>query len=201
MSIKKRYTGYTEGTMERRVTGAGAYFKNYDITTDTFTTAVTANKLIGATKGGGEFKAIPSIRQVEVDGVPGKVKGMEEIDSWDVTMTANVIEVTADTLAMALAASDITKVEGKNYKCIKGKNTIDVSDYDDNITFLGTVTGFNDPIIIQVYNTLSVAGLTFGTKDKDDTVIPMNFTGHYDASALDEPPFAIFVPVASIVEE
>lgn len=197
--LKKRYTGYTEDTMKRRVTGAGAYFKNYDMAIDTFTTAVTAGKLIGATKGGGTFTAKPNIRQIEIDGVPGKVKGMEEIDSWDVNMTANVIEVSPETIAMALASSSITAVEGKDYKCIKGKNTLDASDYTDNITFLGTVSGFDAPVVIQIYNTLSVDGLTFGTKDKDDTVIAMNFTGHYSAEALDEPPFAIYIPVAAVV--
>ena len=52
MANRKRITGFTETTMKNRQTGAGAYFKNYDIETDTFTTAVAAGKLIGATQGG-----------------------------------------------------------------------------------------------------------------------------------------------------
>lgn len=182
--------------MENRVTGAGAYFKNYDPTTDTFSSAVTAGKLIGATKGGGNFTAKATIRQVEIDGVPGKVKGMEEIDSWDVDMTANVIEVNADTLALALGSATVSTPDAPlNYKKIVGNNTISPEDYQDNITFLGTVSGFDDPIIIQLFNALSMDGLNFGSKDKDDTVIPVKWTGHYDEASLENPPFAIWVPV------
>lgn len=190
----KRYTGYTAKTMENRVTGTGAYFKNYNPATDTFSTAKA--KLIGATKGGGTFTAKANIRTIEIDGVPGKVKGMQEIDSWDVDMTANIIEVNADTIALALGAAKITNsTTPVKYKKIVGKNTIEVSDYQENITFLGTVSGFDTPIIIQVFNALSVEGLTFGTKDKDDTIIPIKWTGHYDADTLDNPPFAIWIPV------
>lgn len=52
MAGKKRLTGYTQNTMKNRQTGAGVYLKNYDIENDTFTTAVAAGKLIGATQGG-----------------------------------------------------------------------------------------------------------------------------------------------------
>lgn len=193
--FRKRYTGYTEKTMENRMTGAGAYFQNYDPMTDTFTSAVASGKLIGATKGGGNFVAKASIRPIEVDGIPGKVKGMEEIDSWDVDMTANILEITAETLKTALGAATISDVEGKNYKKVLGKNTIDAEDYQDNITFLGTVSGFEDPVIVQVFNALSIDGLNVGTKDKDDAVVPVKWTGHYSDASLDNPPFAIWVPV------
>lgn len=196
----KRYTGYTEKTMEHRVTGAGAYFRNYDIETDTFESAVTSGKLIGATKGGGTFSAKPTIRNIEIDGVPGQVKGMSEIDIWTVEMTANIIEVTPETIALALGSYTISDVTEKAYKKVQGKNTIDLSDYENNITFLGTVSGFTDPIIIQVYNALSVDGLTFGTKDKDDTVMSIKFVGNYDEKSLDSPPYAIYVPVKKGVE-
>lgn len=191
--MAKRYTGYTEKTKQNRMTGAGAYYKNYDPTTDTPSTATA--KLIGATKGGGSFMAKANIRTIEIDGIPGKVIGMEEIDSWDVEMTANVIEVTAETIALALGASKTTNpVTPANYTKIEGKNTIDTTDYEDNITFIGTVSGFDTPVIVQVFNALSTDGLSVATKDKDDAVIPMRWTGHYDEDSLDNPPFAIWVP-------
>lgn len=197
--MAKRYSGYTEQTMQNRATGAGAYFKNYDPATDTFTSAVTAKKLIGATKGGGEFVAKANMRKIEVDGVPGDVKGMVEIDSWEVTMSANIMEVTPEIIKLALGAATITTPQTPvKYKKIEGKNTIDITDYEDNITFVGTVSGFDEPVIIQVFNTLSTDGVKYGAKDKDDTVIPMNFKGHYDADSLDNPPFAIWVPVKEV---
>jgi len=32
------------------------------------------------------------------------------------------------------------------------------------------------------------------TKDKDEVVTAMTFTGHYDSTDLDTPPFKIFYP-------
>ena len=52
MTGRKRLTGYTQNTMKNRQTGAGVYLKNFNVETDTFTTAVAAGKLIGATQGG-----------------------------------------------------------------------------------------------------------------------------------------------------
>ena len=62
--FKKKMTGYTESTMINRQTGAGAYFKNFNVETDTFSSAVAAGKLLGATQGGGTFTAKPTITPV-----------------------------------------------------------------------------------------------------------------------------------------
>lgn len=194
--MAKRYSGYTEETMEHRATGAGAYFKNYDPKTDTVTKATEAKKLLGATKGGGDVNIKAILRNIEIDGVPGDVKGMVEVDSWEVSMNANLIEVTPDNIKLALG---VAKMEDSttpaNYKKITGKNVVAVEDYQDNITFIGTVSGFDEPVIIQIFNVLSTEGLKYGSKDKDDTVIPVSFKGHYAANKLDEPPYAIWVPV------
>lgn len=193
----KRYSGYTANTMKRRLVGAGAIFKDFDVATDTFETATA--KLVGATKGGGSFVAKPEIRSVEVDGVPGKVKGMQEIDSWDVTLSVNVIEVTPENIKLALTSGTISDVTmPANYKKVEGNSSIAVADYNDNITFIGSLSGFDTPVIIQIYNALSVDGLTAAFKDKDDMVIPMKFQGHYDEADLNTPPYAIFIPVEAI---
>lgn len=195
MGLRKRITGYTEKTMENRQTGAGAYFKNYDVETDTFTSAVADGKLLGATQGGGSFTAKPTISPIEVDGVPSAAKGMEEMDGWEVDMTANILEVTAENIKYALGAANITTTSDGKYKKITGKSTIDPEDYIDNVTFLGTVSGFDDPIIIQIYNALAIDGLSINPQDKKTTIVPTKFKAHVSFENLDEPPFAIFVPI------
>jgi hypothetical protein len=191
--MAKRYSGYTAKTMGNRLVGAGAIFKNYNVETDTPATAI--EKLLGATRGGGSFIAKPVLRPIEVDGVPGKVEGMQEIDSWDVSLDINLIEVTAETIKLALTSAEITTPTAPvNYKKIEGKSTISVDDYHDNITFIGTLSGFDLPVVIQIYNALSVDGLTAAFKDKDDMVIPVKFEGHYGEDDLNTPPFAIFIP-------
>lgn len=197
--FKKKMTGYTESTMKNRQTGAGAYFKNYDVKTDTFSSAVTAGKLLGATQGGGEFNAVPTITQVEVDGVPSTAKGMEEVEGWEVTLKANILEVTPENIKDALGAAKIEDIElgaeKVKYKKITGKMYIEDKDYQDNVTFLGDMSGYDYPIILQVFNALATDGVKINPQDKKTSLLATTFKGHVDPENYEEPPFAIYVPV------
>ena len=188
----KVYSGFTEETAQSLLLDAGAFFKNYDMEEDTFETAVAAGKLLGATKDGGEFSAKPEIRQVAVDGVKGKAKGLEVLDSWDVYLKANVLEIKKETIQSALCSA---KAEVKeDYTEITANNSIGLSDYIDNITWVGTLSGSDKPVVIQVYNALNTDGLTLSTKDKDNSVLAMTFYGHYTQNDLNTPPFKIYYP-------
>ena len=98
------FSGFTANTPKHLQLDAGAFLKNYDVSQDTWATA-KATKLIGATQGGGSFSAAPTVRAIEVDGVKGNAKGMEALDAWTVTLTANVKEITAESIKLALGAA------------------------------------------------------------------------------------------------
>ena len=191
--MSKTYSGYTSETAQNLILDAGAFFVDFDVEADTFDTAVTAGKLLGATRGGGQFSAIPQMRSIQVDGVKGKAKGLQVIDSWEVKMNANVLEATKDSLAKALTASAVDET-GTDYDEITAKNYIELVDYIDNITWVGKLSGNEEPAIIQIYNALNTNGLTLQTEDQGEAVVAMEFEGHYDDSELDEPPFKIFYP-------
>ena len=109
-------------------------------------------------------------------------------------MTANILEVSKEVIAKSLTASEIDSTTNEDYDIIKTKNFIELTDYIDNVTFVGTLSGSNEPIIIQVYNAINTTGLTLQTQSKNEAVIAMELEGHYDASKLDNPPFAIYYP-------
>ena len=192
----KKYSGFTTETAKSLLLNAGAYFKNYDVGTDDFDKAVTAGKLIGATKGGGEFSAVPEIRQIEVDGVAGRAKGLETIDSWDIYLKANVLEVKEATIQSGLAASSVDSTTNIDYDIITASNNLEVSDYIDNITWVGTLSGSDKPVIIQIFNALNTEGLKFSTTDKAEATISLTFYAHYTQDDLDTPPFKIYYPKA-----
>lgn len=195
-------TGYNTKTMENLHTGAGAYFKNFTVGVDTYETARTDGKLLGATQGGGEFKAAAEIRQIEIDGLPGKAKGAEIIDSWEVSLGMTFIETTPETLALSLGAADIDTTTNGTYNIIQGRNAFEDADYIDNITYIGTLTGSDEPIIVQVFNALSTDGLNIKVEDKKEGTIPVTVFGHYEDNgdgSLDAPPFKIFYPKGSNV--
>lgn len=77
---------------------------------------------------------------------------------------------------------------------IEGKPAIDLADYVDNVTWIGRLSGSEQPVIIQVFNALSTDGLKITVQDKAEATIPVTFYGHYQQDSLDAPPFRIFYP-------
>ena len=196
---KRSYAGYTKKTAENLLLDAGAFFKNFiyeegGTSNDTYDSAVKAGKLIGATKGGGEFSAVAAIRQIEVDGVKGRAKGLEVIDSWDVYLKATVLETTAESIRAALGAGTVDSDADERYDVITGNSAIGLEDYLDNVTWVGTLSGSSNPVIIQVYNGLNTEGLKLTVQDKNEATIPMTFYGHYTDDDLDSPPFKVLYP-------
>ena len=198
MEANKIINGLNANTIQHLVFDAGAFFKNYDVKTDTFDTAVTAGKLIGATKGGGSLKATPTYRTIELEGMRGATKGTKILESWSVTMSAKIAEITPDVLTAALgAAAEVETIatgqKPANYKKITGKNALELKDYIENITWVGTISGSGDPVIVQVFNALNEKGVELSFEDKGEATIETEFVGHYDMKTKSVP-FAIYYP-------
>ena len=135
-----------------------------------------------------------AIRQIEVDGVKGRAKGLETIDSWDVYLKATVLETTAESIKAALGAATVDTESDEKYDVITGNAAIGLEDYLDNVTWIGTLSGSSEPVIIQVYNGLNTEGLKLTVQDKNEATIPMTFYGHYTDDDLDSPPFKVLYP-------
>jgi len=197
MAAPKIYSGFNSTTAEKLLLDSGAFLKNFVVGTDTFDSAVLAGKLIGATSGGGTFTAAPTVRKIEIDGVKGAAKGLEVIDEWVITLMANVKEVSAESIQLALGASTI--VDGTTgYKKITANNYIELTDYVDNVVWVGKLSGSDIPVIIEVLNAISLGGVTLNMEDKSEGLISTTFTGHYDSAELDTPPFAIYYPDSTV---
>ena len=192
------FSGITSTTPKHLQLDAGCFFKNYNPASDTPQSA--SAKLIGATAGGGSFSAVPTIRQIEIDGKRGAVKGLETIDDWVVTMTANMKEITADVLKLALAtgssAAYTTSASAPYTKVVASSELAD-SHYIDNITWIGRLSGSQNPIMIVLKNALATNGLTLTVADKAEGVIPVTLTGHYTITDMETPPFEIYYPTVT----
>lgn len=200
--FKKAYSGITADTTKHIQLDAGAFFKNFDVGTDTYASAKEAGKCLGATQGGGTFTATPTLRTIDVDGAVGRVKGLTDIETWEVSMSATVLETTVETLKLALAAgtasSDSTAT---GYTKIVGNSGISESDYVQNITWVGHISGSDKPIIIQIKNALNEGGLSYQAAPKGEgkvalTLYAYNDLSDYESDTVD-PPFAIYYPTIS----
>ena len=185
-------TGLTTETPKKLLLDAGAFFKNYDLTKEY---TAQSDALIGATSGGGSFSAVPEVRKIEVDGGKTNVKELQTIDQWTVTMVANVKEITADSLALALgAAATSAETSPSGYTKVTGKADFESSDYISNITWVGRLSGSSKPVIIVIKNAISLNGLSVTVQDKNEAVVAITLTGHYSLDDLDTPPFEIHYP-------
>lgn len=190
------FSGITTNTPKHIQLDAGAFYKGYNPATDTPATA--SAKLIGATQGGGSFAAVPTIRKIEVDGAKGAVKGLEALDEWTVTLTANIKEMTVDSLKLALAAANSAASSSpSSYTKITGKTELADADYATNITWIGRISGTSSPIIIVISNALATNGLSISFADKAEGTFNVTINGHYSVSDLNTPPFDIYYPTIS----
>lgn len=188
-----QYTGFTTETAKRLMMDAGAFYKG--LLPSEFNTLPEA-KLLGATRGGGTFNAVPELRDMEVDGVKGRAQGLKVLDSWDINMSVNLLEVSVESLQLALGTTTLDTTTEEDYDIVKANNDIAESDYVDNITYIGKLSGSDKPVIIQMFNVYNSNGLTFSRADKDESVITMELQAHYKADELESPPFAIYYPKA-----
>lgn len=184
---KLQVTGYNAQTAQNLLLDAGAVYKNFDKTLFTGT-------LLGATQGGNSFSAVPNMRNIPIDGVKSEfVKGLTVIDSWEVSLTTNLLEVTKDTLTLALAAIAITEHD-VDYDSIRAKNYLAETDYIENLAYVGKISGNEKPVIIILYNAMNHGGLQLDMQDSNEAKLPATFHGHMGADDLDNPPFEILYP-------
>lgn len=197
----KTYTGYTSKTMEKLILDAGAWFKNFEVGTDTYEKAVTAGKLLGATQDGGKFEAKAEFYTISVDGIKGDAKGMKKIKSWTVILTASILEIDSNTIRLALGAADVDSTTDETYDIITGKSDVDDDDYLDNVTWVGTLSGSDTPVIIQVFNALNTEGMSLEFKDGSQGKLPITFNAHYGTATGEDssiPPFKIYYPKTKV---
>ena len=90
-------SGLNVNTPDRIFVDAGAVYINYGLSTQ---------RLLGATRGGNEFNLNREIRDIEVDGVRGSVKGLRRRTVCRPQITCNLIELSLDNLIKAIAGAN-----------------------------------------------------------------------------------------------
>lgn len=192
--IKK--TGFDVNTANNFVVNAGAVYQNLTWTEGTGWTGTR----LGATSGGNSVTISNEFRDIEIDGTFSKYIGQKVLVSSDATLTANVKEITANAIKLAiLGKSEVSSGTGAptGYNVITGKSKIEASDYLTNIALVGEMSGTNDPIIIILDNALCTSGLELSTTDDNEAVVTMTFEAHADANQVADRtlPARIYLPV------
>lgn len=168
-------------------------------TTFTIATVVENSVLLGATRGGNTFTIETEYKDIGFDGQRGPTKGARRITNVNAKMAVNLLEITTDVIKMALPGSSSVA-----YPASPGTATHDqitralqlaLTDYKQNVTLIGTVGDLTQPIILQIKNPIVDGNFELAATDKEEAVLALQFTGHFDPSDLDTEPWEIRRPL------
>jgi len=143
------------------------------------TASASATVTLGYTRGG-EFNDNMTLRNIEVDGRVAPLKGEKVVESYEPTLTFNLLQMEADILDAVFAGVTVGNVTGT--KTITRSLTIADSDYLHYVKYTGK-TKAGKAITIQLDNVLATAPMNFALEDKSEVQIPVTFIAHIDPSA------------------
>ena len=150
--------------------------------------------VLGATNGGNKLSIIPEITPIEVDGAVVEIKGLNQKTGEKGEMTVNLAQHTIESLKRAIVGK-IADSLIKGYEQIETKSLIELSDYLDNVSYVGTMTDGTELIVIME-NAICSSGLELEGKNKETSVVATTFksTADFKSGVFDKLPIYIFYP-------
>lgn len=150
--------------------------------------------VLGATNGGNKLSIIPEITPIEVDGAVVEIKGLNQKTGETGTLEVNLAQHTVESLKRAIVGNVVDSLI-KGYTQIETKSLIDLSDYLDNVSFVGTMTDGTE-IIAIMENAICSSGLELDNKNKETSVCATTFkaTADFAGGVFDKLPIYIFYP-------
>lgn len=189
-----RRHGVTKDTYKRLVIDSGAVYKD-------FVSQAEPGTLLGATRGGSTFTIEPEVKDMVVDGAKGPVKGGRRITRLNVKLVCNFIEHSADLWLNAIPGSEFyhdetTTLVPSDAFHVEFRRSLEIAlaDYIDNIVIVGQITGTDQAVVCGVKNALADGPFEMAFVDNEEAGLVVQFTGHFDPSALDEEPWILWYP-------
>ena len=159
-----------------------------------FTGLASLGTLIGATKGGNSFVIEQEVKEMEADGAHGPVEGSRRVVRVAAKLTCNFYEQSLTNLKRSIVASESAVFE-TDWDAITRDTKIQAADYITDITIVGEVSGTTTGAwAIKLDNALADSNFELSFADKEEGVIPVTFTAHFDPADLDTEPWTIYWP-------
>ncbi|MDE6975016.1 MAG: hypothetical protein K2P38_18300 [Lachnospiraceae bacterium] len=150
--------------------------------------------ILGATSGGNKLSIVPEITPIEVDGAVVEIKGLNQKTGESGTLEVNLAQHTEESLKRAIVGKEVESLI-PGYKQIQTKSLIELSDYLDNIAYVGSMTDGTE-IIVIMENAICSSGLEMDTKNKETSTVKTVFkaTADFNSGVYDTLPVYIFYP-------
>lgn len=178
-------TGLDSKSFKRLQLNAGVFLKDFDYsnieTLAELKAAIAAAMQddahrMGATRGGGNFQAVPTTRQIEADGKRYEFVGSTVYDYWDIRMSGTLLEFTKGTFKALLSTADEENI-GTGMTRFTIRTQPDEEDFINLVWVGDTSEGY---VLISLKNALNTAGMNFTFTDKGEGTLPFEFHAHQD---------------------
>lgn len=140
-------------------------------------------RFLAPTRGGGEFTATITVRDIEFDGKHGKTAGTQIIEEQGASVKVTTLCMSQENLALAIPSCTIESNEGKTIKNPK-TGVIPLSAYLKNITMFTRLIGGKYKKI-TIYNPMHETGLNVKAVQKSEGELALEMLAHYPHSDLD----------------
>jgi len=150
--------------------------------------------VLGATSGGNKCSIVSEFTDVDVDGATVKVKGLTLKMGEAGSLETNLAQHTVESFKRAIVGKEVDSLI-KGYTQIITKPLLELSDYLDNIAFVGNMTDGTEVIIIME-NALCTSGFEVEPKNKETAVLKATFecSADFKGDVFDTLPIYIFYP-------
>ena len=140
-------------------------------------------RFLAPTRGGGEFAATVTVRDIEFDGRHGKTAGTQVIEEQGASIKVTTLCMSQENLALAIPSCVVANDEGKTIKNPK-TGVIPLSAYLKNVTMFATlISGKYKKITI--YNPMHETGFTAKAVQKAEGELALEIIAHYPHTDLD----------------
>lgn len=154
-----------------------------------------SERVLAPCRGGGEFSAKATIRDIEFDGRNGKTAGTQVIEEQEASLKVTTISLSPENLEAAMPGARVsteTTPDPHDHGSEKVVTTIknpkmgiiEEAYYFTNVTMFAKLVGGTYKKI-TMYKPISEDGITFKAAPKAEGELALNFYAHYGTDDLD----------------
>ena len=184
-----KYTKIPETTFQNLQLNAGVLLSTFDPGTAT----VANESIIGATTGGVNVTATPTVSDYgeDIDNCPKNMKELKKLDAWEISLSGTYVTVDANAVKALVGAADVSGNK------ITPRNDLKLTDFTD-VWWVGDYSDQNGEtnggfVAIHMMNALSTGGFAIKSSDNGKGNFAFTYTAHYSMDAQDTVPFEVYV--------
>ena len=155
-------------------------------------TEPTDSQIICATTGGVNPTCVPTLIDYgeDIDNVPANTKELVQIQAWECKLAFTALDMTADTIRLALGAADKTVAQNKATTIIP-RMKVDEDDFQD-IWWVGEIAG-GGLAAIKLLDAFSTGGFNLQTGKASKGQLAVELTGFVSIDDVDTVPMEFYV--------